>query len=383
MANALIPDYLGQQVISGIRSLNRNQDNCIVLGKPLGRLQKLLLSNAIREYISVPSRLETAEQIIEEIIKTCQSRPIDYLMPFGIASYYCISKYQDKLNSVVPSMVPHFSQFQLANDKLKTAEFCKEIGVEVPAVYAQYSPSDLSALSKEVRFPVVVKARSGSGVSGRVFYAHNEDELKQFHDAICQNQVPKPGFDPLPPLIQEYIPGFIHDACCLSSHGKVITVFTQKRQVMYPLSGGVGAVNISTHDPVLTDISHQLLESLEWHGPAQIEFKYDERDKRYKLIEINPKLWGTLDLAIKCGINFPVLIRNNLLGVKNPATFSYPKNVVYKFRFPQYWMAKRNVRHEVKNLIKQLDLSNCKTHSDFDRLDPKPDILRMLGTFSK
>ena len=123
MANALIPDYLGQQVISGIRSLHRNQDNCIVLGKPLGRLQKLLLSNAIREYIPIHGGFEKAEQIIEKIIETCQSNPIDYLIPFGIASYYCISKYQDKLSSVVPSMVPNFSQFQLANDKLKTAEF--------------------------------------------------------------------------------------------------------------------------------------------------------------------------------------------------------------------------------------------------------------------
>ena len=50
---------------------------------------------------------------------------------------------------------------------------------------------------------------------------------------------------------------------------------------------------VTTHEPELASTARNLLESLGWHGPAQVEFKFDPRDKRYKLIELNPKLWGT------------------------------------------------------------------------------------------
>ena len=45
-------------------------------------------------------------------------------------------------------------------------------------------------------------------------------------------------------------------------------------------------------------ISEKLLDSLNWNGPAMVEFKLDQNLNEYKLIEINPKLWGSLDLTI-------------------------------------------------------------------------------------
>ena len=88
----------------------------------------------------------------------------------------------------------------------------------------------------------------------------------------------------------------MHDACLLLENGKTLATLTQIRHLMYPITGGVGAINYTTHNAELGAIAIQLMESLDWTGPAQVEFKYDERDKKYKLIEINPKLWGTLDL---------------------------------------------------------------------------------------
>jgi len=136
-------------------------------------------------------------------------------------------------------------------------------------------------------------------------------------------------------MIQEFIPGFIHDACTLTNHGRVVAILTQRRHLMYPIYGGVGAVNVTTHDKKLSDIARQLLEEIKWHGPAQVEFKFDERDKEYKLIELNPKLWGTLDLSLKVDFNFPAMIRDILLEKNFVPPDHYPEGIRYKFLFPQ------------------------------------------------
>jgi predicted ATP-grasp superfamily ATP-dependent carboligase len=38
-----------------------------------------------------------------------------------------------------------------------------------------------------------------------------------------------------------------------------------------------------------------------------VEFKKDQRDGRFKLMEINPRFWGSLNLAIQSGVDFPYL----------------------------------------------------------------------------
>ena len=50
-------------------------------------------------------------------------------------------------------------------------------------------------------------------------------------------------------------------------------------------------------------INKKIFSRIKWNGPAQLEFILDERDNTYKLIEINPRFWGTTGLAVKAGVN--------------------------------------------------------------------------------
>jgi len=52
----------------------------------------------------------------------------------------------------------------------------------------------------------------------------------------------------------------------------------------------------------------RLLEALEWTGPAMVEFRRDARDGSFRLMEINPRIWGSLQLAVDCGMDFPRMI---------------------------------------------------------------------------
>jgi predicted ATP-grasp superfamily ATP-dependent carboligase len=85
----------------------------------------------------------------------------------------------------------------------------------------------------------------------------------------------------------------------------------------------------SVRDPVLIDLGTRLLRALGWRGVAMVEFKRG-RDGQYRLLEINPRYWGSLPLALACGVNFPQYQVELALG-RSPSQPAYP--VGRKMRF--------------------------------------------------
>jgi len=365
LAKILVPENSGAQVTAGIKALAKNNDW-------VGQAAKATFfkSAYIRQFSIITPSYVNEKAFIDDIINLCAQGTYDIILPFVNTSYYAISKYAEKLSEYARFMVPSFDQFTLANDKFNATQFCQKIGIQTPKIFSSYQDNDINAISKILKYPVVIKAKSGVGIAKGLRFANNSDELKKFYDQINSFQAENGSENYDSPLIQEYIPGFVHDACSLAHNGKIINVLTQKRHVMYPIYGGVGAVNITTHDPELDKLARKLLEALEWNGPAQIEFKFDPRDKQYKFIEMNPKLWGTLDLSIKVGMNFPKMIRNILLEEDVEKNIKYPSGVRYKFMFPTATLA-------YLQLIKEFGINGVcdpvtysKTLNDFDLQDP-------------
>lgn len=336
MAKILVPDYLGKQVRAGIRSL-RERGDIVDLAWDNWHFRK---SKYVHNYFPISSSETDDTQYIKDVISLCRRKSYDMILPFGNASYYAVSRHSEFLQSNnIRFMAPNYDTFTIAHDKFKTIEFCKTVGVKTPALFTEYEENDIEAIANDVQYPVVIKAKSGVGIFTGLRYANNKQELLRYYDEVSSfnAQTGASNFDA--PMIQEFIPGFIHDACTLTDRGRVIAVLTQRRHLMYPIYGGVGAVNVTTHDKKLSETSRHLLESIQWHGPAQIEFKFDERDKEYKLIEINPKLWGTLDLSLKAGFNFTTMIRDFLLEERLTSPGHYPEGIRYKFFFPQATIA--------------------------------------------
>jgi predicted ATP-grasp superfamily ATP-dependent carboligase len=83
---------------------------------------------------------------------------------------------------------------------------------------------------------------------------------------------------------------------------------------MFPKSGGGGVVNVTTERPDLVKLARELLEPMDWHGVAQIEFIDGPETDEPKLIEVNPKVWGTTELSIAAGVDFPRYLCKVALG---------------------------------------------------------------------
>ena len=88
-----------------------------------------------------------------------------------------------------------------------------------------------------------------------------------------------------------------------------IALFSHKRLREKPPSGGVSVVFESCPlDKEMVESARRLLTAVDWQGVAMVEFKRDKRDGKAKLMEINGRFWGSLQLAVSAGIDFPVLL---------------------------------------------------------------------------
>jgi predicted ATP-grasp superfamily ATP-dependent carboligase len=107
-----------------------------------------------------------------------------------------------------------------------------------------------------------------------------------------------------PVLLQEYCAGAGDGVELLLHEGRPLAAFQHRRLREVPITGGASAFRESVPlDPLLLDYSTRLLRELRWTGLAMVEFKSSAGGPR--LMEINGRVWGSLPLAVRSGMDFP------------------------------------------------------------------------------
>ena len=208
-------------------------------------------------------------------------------------------------------------KLDLARSKDKILQLAEKLGVPTPRTWYVDDTRELDHLLKELPFPVVIKPRVSSGAVG-ICYVECPKDLPQLY-RLVHKRFPYP-------LIQERIPhkGHGYGASLLfDENGKLKASFVHKRLREYPITGGASTLRESVRRDDIRDMAVTLLEALDWFGVAMVEFKEDPRDGIVKLMEINPRFWGSLFLAVEAGVNFPYLLFRMSLGEKIEPVESY------------------------------------------------------------
>jgi predicted ATP-grasp superfamily ATP-dependent carboligase len=201
-----------------------------------------------------------------------------------------------------------------AANKVDLMETARALGVPVPRSVVVTSPSDVPT---GLAFPVVVKpwrsrVRVGSGwESTAVSHAADAEELDRDLSA-------RHGYE-FPVMLQERIVGPGMGVFAIYDRGRPIAFFSHRRLREKPPWGGVSVLSESVPlPPDATASATRLLNALQWHGVAMVEFKRDVRDGVPKLMEINGRFWGSLQLAIDAGVDFPALLVDGVKGRMTP-----------------------------------------------------------------
>jgi predicted ATP-grasp superfamily ATP-dependent carboligase len=237
----------------------------------------------------------------------------DAAIPVGLDMVELFVRHRDTFP--VPTMLPPSESFGIAADKRRTFEHAAAVGIPIPRTVPARGWRSLS-------LPVIFKhPRTG------VRMAHTEAEAEAWEKELSTEIEQY--------AVQEYIPGrngFGYFG--LFENGRETAYFMHERLAQFPREGGVSVAARAIHDSRLHLLGRRLLESLSWHGPAMVEFKRNDQDGEFYLMEINPKLWGSIDLAIHAGCNFPEWIACWLTGGTLPQPVDYRKGLVFQWVIP-------------------------------------------------
>lgn len=217
-----------------------------------------------------------------------------------------------------------------AFDKAQTTVRAERCGVRIPPTRLPKSLEDCRVDADAVGYPCVVKPRWSNAWNGSSFlpdcgpaYVSSSDGLEAAVKARKQGDYW--------PLIQGYVPGRGKGAFALYDRGQPVAWFAHERLRDVRPSGSGSTLRRSIRlEPHLREPAERLLSELRWHGPAMVEFRDDGKQPPC-LMEVNGRFWGSLQLAISAGVDFPRLWISILNGENVPATTDYVEGLTLRW----------------------------------------------------
>lgn len=305
----LVTDSDTRSALAVVRSLGHAGHDVFVAGDHDPSLAST--SRHCREFVHYPHPGHDPAGFVQAIVDVARQQKIALVIPTTEITTLLLTRHRDRLPDGCRLPFPDSDTVANASNKAWVVRLATELGVPVPRTIIVESASQ--ALGIDLPFPVVVKpARSrvqtDSGwLSMGVSYAGDADAIRATLEAL-----PEQAF---PVLLQERIEGPGKGVFACFDRGRPVALFAHRRLREKPPSGGVSVLCESAPlDPVAVDYGVRLLARIQWQGVAMVEFKQDSRDGSLRLMEINARFWGSLQLAIDAGIDFPRVLADVASG---------------------------------------------------------------------
>jgi predicted ATP-grasp superfamily ATP-dependent carboligase len=288
-----------------------------------------------------------------------------------------LADHSPTLATVAPPFAPFDVVMRLA-DKISLYQLATELDLPHPRSQCFESATQLKEQHLKHTFPLVLKPglskilRDGLWHSTTVRVANNTQELSQLLDSSTDYASPF--------MLQEYIEGQGQGIFALYDQGEAVCFFAHRRLREKPPWGGVSVLSESIEpNPRMLAMSKTLLDHVGWHGVAMVEFKVAEDGTPY-IMEVNTRFWGSLQLAIDSGVDFPYLLYQIAAGEKPDKV---GKSVIgQKLRWllgdlDSLYIALKDSRYsgaQKRSRIRQFITPNLKQtqHEIYRRHDPAP-----------
>lgn len=317
MSRVLVTDGEERSALAVVRSLGRGGHHvtvCSPRARSLAAASRWAADSAL-----VPDALHAPEAYADAIARLVGATGTDVLLPISEASLLALLPRGDALGAIMP--FPSLSAFERSRDKAAVMQIAAGLGIGVPAQRIAPSP-ERAPDPAQLPFPVVLKpSRSVVEDGGRraktsVVHAADADQY-----LAALRAIPRAAY---PLLIQQRIVGPGAGVFLLVWDGKPLAAFGHRRLREKPPSGGVSVYRESAPvDEQILDLSLALLARLDWRGVAMVEYKLDARTGTPFLMEVNGRFWGSLQLAIDAGVDFPVLLVAAALGQRPAPVDTY------------------------------------------------------------
>ncbi|XVH32784.1 carboxylate--amine ligase [Haloferacaceae archaeon DSL9] len=313
----VIPAISAGSSLAFVRSLGRKGIETIMVSPD--RSAPPLRSKYCSAHVTAPDPMEDLRGYTNVLLKLAARPEVRTIVPLRETDIYVLSRNREAFAEHIATPWPPAETVASVQDRSRLIDLANEIGVAAPKSAPLTEWDDWSE-------PRVLKPR----------YSLCVDDSDDVHVPAVQftSAGEPPDVDAVisqmghEPLVQEVIPGDAeHGFFALFDEGTPIATFQHRRVRSFKYSGGASVFRKAVKIPAMQRDGLALLEALDWHGPAMVEFKRDPRTDRFVLIEINPRFWGSLRLAVHAGVDFPHRYYQLATGERNPEPSEYRAGV--------------------------------------------------------
>ncbi len=220
------------------------------------------------------------------------------LFPIGAKTFESVANHRDEYSSVCSFNVSPGDILERANDKTYVTRLAKEIGIPTPEEY------DVSG-GKMPGFPCIIKPRCGekAGLKAaqRYIKCYNKEQFESAYARMSKYDSE--------PIVESLVDGEgVGVSIVTDQYGACASVICHRRVREYPIGGGPSTCLESIYDEALVGYALKLLGALGFKGIAMVEFKGG------RLLEINPRIWGSFPMTEYAGSNFALCYVRSALG---------------------------------------------------------------------
>ena len=308
-AGVLIPGIEAPSTVACLRSLRPRGIHTIVGSEssttPASR------STYCDEFVELPDPADDLSAYGDALLEVAERSDVRTIIPVREEDIYVLADRKAAFAAEVDTNWPDFETLRRVQDRVELFAAADAADVAVPetALLDQWTDWDQETIVKP-RYTVASPAYLDPGA----------DEIE-----IGSTEYQQPGTPPdlqsivdrhgHVPLVQERIPdsrefGFF----ALYDHGDPVATFQHCQRRGWEYCGGPSAYRETVYDPDLEAAGRDLLDELEWHGLAMVEFLRDPDDEEYKLMEINPRFWSSLPFSVRAGADFPYYYWQQAIG---------------------------------------------------------------------
>jgi len=335
MGRIFILDGMWNKSLAAVRSFGR-RGHYVTAGEKT-RFATALFSRYCNRRVVYPSPTEKKKNFLNWLELELDRYGYDVLFPMELATQTIITSNRERLskNCRIP-----FADTDLTlkiHNKAFLMQYAGAKGIDTPKTYIIDNPSLIHKLAKEIDFPVVIKPRMSSGSRGITYVNKKEDFIVSYQKVHKSYPLP---------IVQEHIPwgGDAVSVCLLLNFkSEVRASFVYRRLREYPVTGGPSTLRVSIKRNDVQTVASSLMKSLKWVGIAHVEFRVDPRDGKAKLLEVNPRFWGSLQLAIESGMDFPYLLFRLAIDGDIEPVSDYKKGVMCR------WLIPGDIMHFISN----------------------------------
>jgi D-aspartate ligase len=298
------------------------------IGVWYGRTKLACRSRYVQFCHHAPDPEEDEAPFMEYLLSQSDKWCGNVLFPTDDASLLVVSKYREQLAARYRVVAEDWAIVRQLLEKVHTYEIAARCGVPCPRIQAITSTPQALDFARQVGFPCIIKPSVSHTFFKRyhvkMVIARSVNELKGWISRLEDYQ------DEL--MLSEFIPG--DDTCGANYNsfyrdGSPRQEFTASKVRLKPARIGFPTAVISQHIPEIIEYGRALIGAIGYCGFSCAEFKRDERDNTYKLMEINARHNFSGMLAFRCGINFPYLSYLAAIGQDVPASGLAQINGIY------------------------------------------------------